>query len=68
MLLYLFDPSPLGFDEELARVVAYSSAVKAAIPDVLVAAPSTCAWWFCKYILDFYGPTLIVILIQTGRV
>ena len=36
----------MGYDEELARVVSYSTAIKAALPNTLVAAPSTCAWWF----------------------
>ncbi|KAL0576292.1 hypothetical protein V5O48_005701 [Marasmius crinis-equi] len=39
-------PQPIGFDEELARVVNYSNIAKAALPNALVAAPSTCAWWF----------------------
>lgn len=40
-------PAPMGYDEELARVLNTARAAKAAIPGVKVAAPSTCAWWFC---------------------
>jgi len=36
----------MGYDEELARVLNFSMAAKEAIPDVLVAAPSTCSWWY----------------------
>ncbi|KAJ7078814.1 glycoside hydrolase family 44-domain-containing protein [Mycena crocata] len=39
-------PVPMGYDEELARVLDFSKAAKDAIPNVLVAAPSTCSWWF----------------------
>ncbi|KAF7303616.1 Endoglucanase A [Mycena indigotica] len=39
-------PDPINYDEELARVVNTSLAAKAALPNVKVAAPSTCAWWF----------------------
>jgi len=39
-------PVAMGYDEELARVLNFSAAAKAAIPNVLVAAPSTCSWWF----------------------
>ncbi|KAF8315612.1 hypothetical protein DL93DRAFT_842355 [Clavulina sp. PMI_390] len=39
-------PSPMGYDEELARVVNTSLIAKASLPNALVAAPSTCAWWF----------------------
>ncbi|KAJ7814495.1 glycoside hydrolase family 44-domain-containing protein [Mycena olivaceomarginata] len=39
-------PAALDYDEELARVLNFSLAAKEAIPDVKVAAPSTCAWWF----------------------
>jgi hypothetical protein len=42
--------SPMGYDEELARVINFSAAAKEAIPGVLVAAPSTCSWWFCTFI------------------
>ena len=38
---------PVGYDEELKRVVDFSTAAKEALPEVLVAAPSTCSWWFC---------------------
>lgn len=38
---------PIGYDEELARVLNISIVAKEALPDVLVAAPSTCSWWFC---------------------
>lgn len=41
-------PDPITFDEELQRVIATAVMAKAALPDVEVAAPSTCAWWFCK--------------------
>ncbi|KAJ8077241.1 hypothetical protein PM082_001669 [Marasmius tenuissimus] len=37
---------PIGFDEELARVTNYSVIAKQALPNALIAAPSTCAWWF----------------------
>jgi hypothetical protein len=37
---------PMGYDEELARVINYSIIAKEALPSVKVAAPSTCAWWF----------------------
>ncbi|KAI0686449.1 glycoside hydrolase family 44-domain-containing protein [Cytidiella melzeri] len=39
-------PSPMGYDEELARVVNFSTIAKSALPSVKVAAPSTCAWWY----------------------
>ncbi|TFK42363.1 glycoside hydrolase family 44-domain-containing protein [Crucibulum laeve] len=39
-------PDPIGYDEELSRVVNFGKAAKAVLPDVLVAAPSTCSWWF----------------------
>lgn len=38
----------MGFDEELSRVINFGTTAKAAIPGVKVAAPSTCAWWFCE--------------------
>jgi hypothetical protein len=41
-------PAPMGFDEELSRMISTAVMAKAAIPGVKVAAPSTCAWWFCK--------------------
>lgn len=37
----------MGYDEELARVLNTSVMAKATLPNVLVAAPSTCAWWYC---------------------
>jgi hypothetical protein len=40
-------PVAVNYDEELARVINTSVAAKAALPNVKVAAPSTCAWWFC---------------------
>ena len=40
-------PDPMGYDEELQRVIATATMAKTAIPDVEVAAPSTCAWWYC---------------------
>lgn len=40
--------SLMGYDEELARVVNMSLVAKTALPGALVAAPSTCAWWYCK--------------------
>lgn len=43
-------PEPLSFDEELQRVVATATMAKSVLPDVLVAAPSTCAWWYCEYL------------------
>ncbi|KAJ7581341.1 glycoside hydrolase family 44-domain-containing protein, partial [Mycena floridula] len=39
-------PTLIGYDEELARVVNFSIIAKEALPNVLVAAPSTCSWWF----------------------
>ncbi|KZT35296.1 hypothetical protein SISSUDRAFT_990707 [Sistotremastrum suecicum HHB10207 ss-3] len=39
-------PIPMGYDEELARVLNVSAMAKAVLPDVLVAAPSTCSWWY----------------------
>ncbi|KAF9484656.1 hypothetical protein BDN70DRAFT_825114 [Pholiota conissans] len=39
-------PQPMGYDEELARVIAFGTAAKEALPGVLVAAPSTCSWWY----------------------
>ncbi|KAF9053081.1 glycoside hydrolase family 44-domain-containing protein [Panaeolus papilionaceus] len=39
-------PDPVGYDEELSRVVAFAKAAKEALPNVKVAAPSTCSWWF----------------------
>jgi hypothetical protein len=41
-------PEPMGFDEELQRVIATASMAKSILPNVKVAAPSTCAWWYCK--------------------
>jgi hypothetical protein len=41
-------PQPMGFDEELSRVIATATMAKNTLPNVEVAAPSTCAWWFCK--------------------
>lgn len=37
----------MGYDEELARVINFSTIVKAAMPGALVAAPSTSDWWYC---------------------
>jgi hypothetical protein len=39
-------PIPMSYDEELARVIATGTAAKEALPDVLLVAPSTCAWWY----------------------
>ncbi|KAF9014041.1 glycoside hydrolase family 44-domain-containing protein [Cyathus striatus] len=39
-------PDPIGYDEELSRVIEFSRAAKDALPNVLVAAPSTCSWWY----------------------
>ncbi|KJA27031.1 glycoside hydrolase family 44 protein [Hypholoma sublateritium FD-334 SS-4] len=39
-------PDPIGYDEELARVISFATAAKEALPDVLVVAPSTCSWWY----------------------
>ncbi|KAK7688489.1 hypothetical protein QCA50_008027 [Cerrena zonata] len=39
-------PTPLGYDEIFERVINFSAVAKEALPDVQVAAPSTCAWWF----------------------
>ncbi|RDX55250.1 hypothetical protein OH76DRAFT_1339899 [Lentinus brumalis] len=39
-------PDPLSFDEELQRVIDTATMAKSVLPDVQVAAPSTCAWWF----------------------
>ncbi|TCD68984.1 hypothetical protein EIP91_009206 [Steccherinum ochraceum] len=39
-------PIPLNYDEILERVLNFSSVAKEVFPDVEVAAPSTCAWWF----------------------
>ncbi|KAJ7237051.1 glycoside hydrolase family 44-domain-containing protein [Mycena haematopus] len=39
-------PVPMGYDEELSRMLNFSIAAKEAIPGVEVAAPSTCAWWY----------------------
>ncbi|GLB36669.1 putative glycoside hydrolase family 44 [Lyophyllum shimeji] len=39
-------PQPMSYDEELSRVINFATAAKAALPNVLVAAPSTCSWWF----------------------
>ena len=44
-------PDPLGFDEELQRVIATASMAKSVLPNVKVAAPSTCAWWYCECIV-----------------
>jgi hypothetical protein len=43
-------PNPMGFDEELSRVLATAKMAKATLPNVKVAAPSTCAWWFCEFL------------------
>ncbi|KXN91516.1 Beta-mannanase/endoglucanase A [Leucoagaricus sp. SymC.cos] len=39
-------PEPIDYDEELDRVVRFATTAKQALPGVLVAAPSTCSWWF----------------------
>ncbi|KAG8824630.1 hypothetical protein FRC17_009065 [Serendipita sp. 399] len=39
-------PQPVSYDEELSRVVNFAKAAKDALPNVKVAAPSTCSWWF----------------------
>ncbi|KAF8649509.1 hypothetical protein AX16_005761 [Volvariella volvacea WC 439] len=39
-------PEPVSYDEELSRVIQFATVAKEAIPNVLVAAPSTCSWWF----------------------
>jgi hypothetical protein len=52
-------PSQMGYDEELSRVINTAVAAKAAIPGVKVAAPSTCAWWFCELYLHGIRSTLI---------
>ncbi|KAF9053082.1 glycoside hydrolase family 44-domain-containing protein [Panaeolus papilionaceus] len=39
-------PEPMSYDEELRRVIDFATVSKEAIPNVLVAAPSTCSWWF----------------------
>ncbi|KAJ7604485.1 glycoside hydrolase family 44-domain-containing protein [Roridomyces roridus] len=39
-------PDPMGYDEELQRMVNTASMAKKAIPGVEVAGPSTCGWWF----------------------
>lgn len=41
-------PDPMGYDEELARVIATATMAKNTLPGVEVAAPSTCAWWYCR--------------------
>ncbi|KAJ7857007.1 hypothetical protein B0H13DRAFT_2672851 [Mycena leptocephala] len=38
---------------EVARVLNFSLVAKEAILGVKVAAPSTCAWWFCAFTLSF---------------
>ncbi|KAG8960613.1 hypothetical protein FRC05_006721 [Tulasnella sp. 425] len=43
---YDMHPTPLDYDEELSRIVAFATAAKEALPNVKVAAPSTCSWWF----------------------
>lgn len=52
----------MGYDEELARVVNFSTAAKEAIPNVQVAAPSTCSWWYCKkvYLVRYLGWLVIL--------
>ncbi|KAF9532144.1 glycoside hydrolase family 44-domain-containing protein [Crepidotus variabilis] len=39
-------PIDIGYDEELKRIVDFATVAKQAIPSVLVAAPSSCSWWF----------------------
>ncbi|PPQ74923.1 hypothetical protein CVT24_003000 [Panaeolus cyanescens] len=39
-------PEPMSYDEELSRVVTFAKAAKEVYPNIAVAAPSTCAWWF----------------------
>ncbi|KAF4615500.1 hypothetical protein D9613_002744 [Agrocybe pediades] len=39
-------PQPMSYDEELSRVIKFSTAAKEALPNVQVVAPSTCSWWF----------------------
>jgi hypothetical protein len=36
----------MSYDEELSRVVTFAKMAKEALPNVKVAAPSTCSWWF----------------------
>ena len=40
-------PVPMSYDEELQRVIATATMAKTALPNAKVAAPSTCAWWYC---------------------
>ncbi|TFL04621.1 glycoside hydrolase family 44-domain-containing protein [Pterulicium gracile] len=39
-------PELMGYDEELKRVLDFSKVAKEAQPNVQIAAPSTCSWWF----------------------
>ncbi|KAJ3573779.1 hypothetical protein NP233_g2216 [Leucocoprinus birnbaumii] len=39
-------PVDINYDEELDRVIRFATAAKQALPNVAVAAPSTCSWWF----------------------
>ncbi|KAL0951928.1 hypothetical protein HGRIS_008582 [Hohenbuehelia grisea] len=39
-------PEPMSYDEELKRVIDFATVSKAALPNTLVGAPSTCSWWF----------------------
>jgi hypothetical protein len=36
----------MSYDEELSRVVTFATVAKDALPNVKVAAPSTCSWWY----------------------
>lgn len=61
--------SPVDYDEELARVIATATAAKTAIPGIKVAAPSTCAWWYCKpQMLCLFNKYLIRVDVQIGPV
>lgn len=48
----------MGYDEELSRVVNYTTMIKSVLPKSLVAAPSTNSWWFCEYSLSLTGSAL----------
>jgi hypothetical protein len=53
-------PVPMGFDEELARVIKTAVMAKQALPNVKVAAPSTCAWWFCEFHMQLRVDVLLI--------
>ncbi|KAG5219703.1 glycoside hydrolase family protein [Salix suchowensis] len=52
-------PELVSYDEELERMVTFAKASKAALPNVAVAAPMTCSWWFYEEGIRHRGKRLL---------